>query len=52
MTTRRSRCPWPLGPLGAAILALYGIVPAYQPAHFGRVHAATEVSSSVAARPA
>ncbi len=26
--------------LGAAILVLYGIIPTYQPAHFGRVYAA------------
>ena len=28
------------GVLGAAALILYGIVPTYQPAHFGRVYAA------------
>ncbi len=28
------------GLLGAAILVLYGIVPTYQPSHFGRVYAA------------
>ena len=27
-------------PVGAALLALYGIVPTYQTAHFGRVYAA------------
>jgi small multidrug resistance family-3 protein len=32
--------PWPLGLLGALILVLYGIIPTYQPAHFGRVYAA------------
>jgi small multidrug resistance family-3 protein len=32
--------PWPLGLLGAAVLFLYGIIPTYQPAHFGRVYAA------------
>lgn len=31
---------WGLGALGALALALYGIVPTYQPAHFGRVYAA------------
>ena len=31
---------WPLGLAGAAALVLYGIVPTYQPAHFGRVYAA------------
>ncbi len=29
-----------LGILGAAILALYGVIPTFQPAHFGRVYAA------------
>jgi small multidrug resistance family-3 protein len=32
--------PWPLGMLGAATLVLYGIIPTYQAAHFGRVYAA------------
>lgn len=31
---------WPVGLAGAAALVLYGIVPTYQPAHFGRVYAA------------
>jgi small multidrug resistance family-3 protein len=31
---------WPVGVLGAAVLVLYGIIPTYQPAHFGRVYAA------------
>ena len=31
---------WWVGGLGAATLFLYGIVPTYQPAHFGRVYAA------------
>jgi small multidrug resistance family-3 protein len=31
---------WPVGVLGALILVLYGIIPTYQPAHFGRVYAA------------
>ena len=29
-----------VGLLGAAILVLYGIIPTYQAAHFGRVYAA------------
>jgi small multidrug resistance family-3 protein len=29
-----------VGLLGAAALVLYGLVPTYQPAHFGRVYAA------------
>jgi len=29
-----------IGLLGAATLVVYGIVPTYQPAHFGRVYAA------------
>jgi small multidrug resistance family-3 protein len=29
-----------IGLIGAAALILYGIVPTYQPAHFGRVYAA------------
>jgi len=36
----RNGAPWLLGLLGAAVLVLYGIVPTYQPAHFGRVYAA------------
>jgi len=36
----RSGAPWFIGVLGAAVLFLYGIVPTYQPAHFGRVYAA------------
>jgi small multidrug resistance family-3 protein len=28
------------GLLGAAVLILYGIIPTYQPAHFGRVYSA------------
>jgi len=31
---------WPVGLLGAVALVLYGIVPTYQPVHFGRVYAA------------
>jgi small multidrug resistance family-3 protein len=36
----RAGGPWWLGVLGAFVLVLYGIVPTYQPAHFGRVYAA------------
>jgi small multidrug resistance family-3 protein len=36
----RNGAPWAIGVLGAAVLFLYGIVPTYQPAHFGRVYAA------------
>jgi small multidrug resistance family-3 protein len=32
--------PWPVGIVGAFVLFLYGIIPTYQPAHFGRVYAA------------
>ena len=32
--------PWPAGLVGALVLFLYGIIPTYQPAHFGRVYAA------------
>jgi small multidrug resistance family-3 protein len=31
---------WPTGLLGAAVLVLYGLIPTYQAAHFGRVYAA------------
>jgi len=31
---------WAVGALGAVVLVLYGIIPTYQPAHFGRVYAA------------
>jgi small multidrug resistance family-3 protein len=31
---------WPVGLAGAIALILYGIIPTYQPAHFGRVYAA------------
>ena len=36
----RNGSHWSIGLLGAAILFLYGIVPTYQRAHFGRVYAA------------
>lgn len=36
----RNGAHWAVGLLGAATLILYGIVPTYQPAHFGRVYAA------------
>jgi len=36
----RSGAGWPVGLAGAVALVLYGIVPTYQPAHFGRVYAA------------
>lgn len=36
----RSGASWTLAALGAIVLFLYGIVPTYQPAHFGRVYAA------------
>ncbi len=36
---RNGRSSW-VGILGAAVLVLYGIVPTYQPSHFGRVYAA------------
>ncbi|MGH7298860.1 MAG: YnfA family protein [Candidatus Rokuibacteriota bacterium] len=32
--------PWPMGMLGGAVLVLYGLIPTYQAAHFGRVYAA------------
>ena len=32
--------PWPVGLLGGIALVLYGIIPTYQAAHFGRVYAA------------
>jgi small multidrug resistance family-3 protein len=36
---RESR-PWTWGLLGAVILVLYGVIPTFQSAHFGRVYAA------------
>lgn len=35
----RDTKPWPWGLLGGLILVLYGIIPTFQPAHFGRVYA-------------
>ena len=32
--------PWTWGALGAVVLVLYGVIPTYQSAHFGRVYAA------------
>ena len=32
--------PWPVGLLGSAVLVVYGLIPTYQAAHFGRVYAA------------
>lgn len=36
----RSGPPLSIGVLGAVALSLYGIVPTYEPAHFGQVYAA------------
>ncbi len=36
----RNRMGWELAAVGAVLLFAYGIVPTYQPAHFGRVYAA------------
>lgn len=36
----RNGAPWLIGALGAAVLVLYGFVPTYQPADFGRAYAA------------
>ena len=36
----RNGAPWIVGVAGAGILLLYGIVPTYQTANFGRVYAA------------
>ena len=36
----RNGASWALGALGGLVLFAYGIVPTYQPAHFGRVYAA------------
>lgn len=36
----RKGAHWWMGAAGAGVLFLYGIVPTYQPTHFGRVYAA------------
>jgi small multidrug resistance family-3 protein len=36
----RNHADWWVGLVGAMVLVLYGIIPTYQPAHFGRVYAA------------
>ena len=36
----RNGAHWGIGIVGAAVLFLYGIIPTYQVAHFGRVYAA------------
>lgn len=36
----RNGAPWVLGVVGAGVLFVYGIVPTYQPAQFGRAYAA------------
>jgi small multidrug resistance family-3 protein len=36
----RNGAHWGIGVVGAAVLFLYGIIPTYQVAHFGRVYAA------------
>jgi small multidrug resistance family-3 protein len=36
----REGASWLAGSAGGLVLVLYGIVPTYQPAHFGRVYAA------------
>jgi small multidrug resistance family-3 protein len=36
----RNGASWTLAVSGAMVLFLYGIVPTYQPSHFGRVYAA------------
>ncbi len=36
---RAGYSPW-YGVLGALLLVLYGIIPTFQPAHFGRIYAA------------
>jgi len=36
----RTGAPWAVGGLGALLLVLYGIIPTYQPVHFGRAYAA------------
>jgi small multidrug resistance family-3 protein len=36
---RHGKSPW-LAAIGAVVLFLYGVIPTFQPAHFGRVYAA------------
>ena len=36
----REKWAWWVGALGASVLVGYGVVPTFQPAHFGRVYAA------------
>ena len=36
----RDAKPWPWGLLGGSVLFLYGVIPTFQSAHFGRVSAA------------
>ena len=36
----RDAKPWPWGLLGGSVLFLYGVIPTFQPAHFGRAYAA------------
>ena|SRR5579884_2915785 len=36
----RNGASWTVGVFGGLVLFLYGVVPTYQPAHFGRVYAA------------
>jgi len=36
----RNGAPWIVGLVGAMVLVFYGVVPTYQPGHFGRVYAA------------
>jgi small multidrug resistance family-3 protein len=35
----REARPWPWGLIGGVILVLYGVIPTFQPTHFGRVYA-------------
>lgn len=32
--------PWGVALIGALVLVMYGVIPTFQPAHFGRVYAA------------
>lgn len=36
----RNGAAWPVGILGGVVLFVYGVIPTFQPAHFGRVYAA------------